>query len=470
MSAIASIFAIARKDMKLILRDRAAAFFTFGFPLLLAIMFGFFFGGGRTSGALTVGLIDLDNTQSSAAFVKDLHAVDGLKIRTFEDRESASTAIRRGELRAAIVLPEGFGESITTVFSGGGMKIEGYIAPGSPAESGLLTGKLTELGFRRMIDSFTNFTTLIPQLDRAHKSIDSSADIPQQRRSALHSMLDSLGVLSREMTSGSVPPADGEANTDIKPNADGSTAADGTQTTPLPKDQDQDGRDVLSTQSSLLDTWRPVNVSLEEVKRDASRPRSSFEVSFPQGVVWGLMACTLAFGTSLAEERSRGTLLRLTISPLSRAQILLGKATGCFIACTLVQTMLILISMIPPFSVQIARPMAMIVAILVSSTGFTGIMMALAGLSRTETAASGTGRAVMLVLALIGGGSVPLFLLPDLVQQIGGISPFKWSTLLIEGGLWRQFEPSDMLLPAAIMLGIGALGWIIGTVTFRWQE
>ncbi|HLO39929.1 MAG TPA: ABC transporter permease [Phycisphaerales bacterium] len=459
MGSIASMLSIARKDLTLILRDPAAAFFTFIFPLLIAVMFGFFFGGGKTSGNLTVGVVDLDRTPESIAFVGDLESVDGIKVRRFEIPEDASRSIRRGELRAAVVLPQGFGESVSNVFAGGGMKIEGYIAPGSPAESGLLTGKLTELGFQRMIDSFSNFTTLLPRLDRARKSLDSASDLTAPRKSAIAGMLDSLGVLSREMESEQQP---GQA---ANPPAEGKAGAD----SPADASHDAPG-DVLKTRSSLLDTWRPINVAFEEIKRDASRPQSSFEVSFAQGVVWGLMSCTLTFGISLAEERTRGTLLRLTISPLSRSQILLGKAIGCFVACTCVQVLLMLISQIPPFSVEISRPWSMAAAILLSSIGFTGIMMLLAGLSKTETAASGGGRAIMLILALIGGGSVPLFLLPAVVQQIGSISPFKWSTLLLEGGLWRQFSMADMAIPAMVMLAIGIGGWLIGSATFRWQE
>ena len=45
------ILAIATKDLRLLLRDRVNAFFTFGFPLFVAILFGFIFGnvggGGR---------------------------------------------------------------------------------------------------------------------------------------------------------------------------------------------------------------------------------------------------------------------------------------------------------------------------------------------------------------------------------------------------------------------------------------
>lgn len=443
MPNVPAIFSIAAKDIRLILRDRAAAFFTFVFPLLLAIMFGFFFGGGGGSGTMEIGVVDQDATSGSISFIKDLSSVEGLEIRTLKDAEEASRSIRRGDLTAAVVLPKGFGESVNSVFAGGGMKITGFVSPGAKAETGLLTGKLTELGFRRMIDSFTQPKVFLRQLDTARSSLASSDEIDPARKSTISTFLDSLGTFSKEMDAeekkvGGGSPADGGAG-------------EGTKT-------------------SGLAGWRPVDVSFEELKRDGSAPRSSFEISFPQGVVWGLMGCTMAFGISLAEERSKGTLLRLTTSPLSRSDILLGKAVGCFVSCAAVQGMLIGMAVLPPFGVQISNVPAMVGAVLLCSTGFTGVMMLLAGLSKTESAAQGVGRAVMLVLALIGGGSVPLFILPKVVQTLSGVSPFKWATLLIEGGLWRDFSGGDMLLPGGIMVVIGVGGYAVGSAMFRWQE
>ena len=44
------ILAMIRKDLKLLLRDRASAFFAFVFPVLFAIFFGTVFSGGGGGG------------------------------------------------------------------------------------------------------------------------------------------------------------------------------------------------------------------------------------------------------------------------------------------------------------------------------------------------------------------------------------------------------------------------------------
>ena len=69
------------------------------------------------------------------------------------------------------------------------------------------------------------------------------------------------------------------------------------------------------------------------------------------------------------------------------------------------------------------------------SLGFTGLMMLIAGLSRTEGAAQGYARAIMLVLAMIGGGSIPTAFMPPLMKKLSGVSPFKWAVDAIEGAM-----------------------------------
>ncbi len=42
-----AIVALAKKDLLLLVRDKAGLFFALGFPLVMAVFFGTIFGGGR---------------------------------------------------------------------------------------------------------------------------------------------------------------------------------------------------------------------------------------------------------------------------------------------------------------------------------------------------------------------------------------------------------------------------------------
>src|SRR5690606_21365603 len=71
-----AIVALAFKDLRLLLRDRLGAFFTFGFPLIMAIFFGVIFSGNTGGGvsALKIAVVDEDRTPGSERFIADLDA------------------------------------------------------------------------------------------------------------------------------------------------------------------------------------------------------------------------------------------------------------------------------------------------------------------------------------------------------------------------------------------------------------
>ena len=89
--------------------------------------------------------------------------------------------------------------------------------------------------------------------------------------------------------------------------------------------------------------WKPLEIERREVRREKVGPRSAFDFTFPQGILWGVIGSALGFALSLVTERTRGTLLRLETSPLSRLDVLVGKALACFVAIAAVETMLLLL-------------------------------------------------------------------------------------------------------------------------------
>ena len=95
-------------------------------------------------------------------------------------------------------------------------------------------------------------------------------------------------------------------------------------------------------------------------------------------------------------------------------------------------------------------------ALLCGSICFCGIMMALSVIGGTEQAAAGIGWGLSLPLSMLGGGMVPLFLMPEWMQRLANISPMKWTLMAYEGAIWRGFTPGEMLLPCAVLVAIGS--------------
>ena len=195
-------------------------------------------------------------------------------------------------------------------------------------------------------------------------------------------------------------------------------------------------------------------------------PRNSFDFTFPQGILWGIFACASTFGIGLVVERSAGTLVRLHVAPLSRTEILAGKALACLTAILGVEAILIGIG-VAAFHLRPSSYPLLALAGLSAALGFVGIMMALSTLGRTEKSASGAGWAILLVMSMLGGGMVPLFVMPAWMATASNASPAKWAILAFEGALWRGFGFAEMLGPCAILVMVGAFTFAIGARNFR---
>jgi ABC-2 type transport system permease protein len=59
--------------------------------------------------------------------------------------------------------------------------------------------------------------------------------------------------------------------------------------------------------------------------------------------------------------------------------------------------------------------------------------------------------------------------MPPFLETLSNVSPFKWAIVAVEGGMWRGFTAADMLLPCGILLGVGAVAFVIGVKRLRWE-
>ena len=87
-------------------RDRAALFWTLAFPLIFIVMFGLIFQGGEA--ALNLAWVDNDGSPQSAELRTSLAAASGVSVEDFPEQD-ALDRMRRGEVDAVIVVPEGYG-------------------------------------------------------------------------------------------------------------------------------------------------------------------------------------------------------------------------------------------------------------------------------------------------------------------------------------------------------------------------
>jgi ABC-2 type transport system permease protein len=417
------IVALAFKDLRLLLRMRAGLFFTFVWPLLIAVGFGVILSGpSNGQSKISVALVDEDHTPGAAAFLARLEGASELDTaRT--TRARAEESVRRGRRRAFITVPKGFGVASERLFYGAPPTVELGLDPSRTAESGMLEGVLMKYGTQGMQDVLSDPKAGHRAVENALKTLpaDKRSDPEVASTRAFLGELDKY--LQRKQT---FDPAAG---------------------TPAP---------------SGGNGWTPLQVVKREVTGARLGPSNTFEFTFPQGVVWGLIGCIMSFAVGLVVERTHGTLVRLQTAPLTRIAVLAGKGLGCFLAAMVLQAIMFALATLV-FRVHVHSLGALLLAMASAAAAFVGIMMLVAAIGRNEQSTSAAGWAILMPMSMIGGAMIPLFAMPPWLVRLSVISPVKWAILAFEGATWRAFAPGEMLLPCGILIGVALVAFALGT-------
>jgi linearmycin/streptolysin S transport system permease protein len=416
-----AIWAIAWKDLRLLLRDKGDLFWVIGFPILIAFFFGSIGGGGGDHAALPIAVVDQDRTAYSRAIVSRLKSSDGLKA-TEAPLDSARLLVRKGDLVAYVALLPGTSE--TFGFGGDSTRgIEIGVDPRRSAEREYLRGLVTAAIFQSMRGSFAPGGGGRDLIEQGLGRLRDNPSIDPERRGRqtrlLHSLESFLTVLDSTQASTGVA-----AGTD--PGGGGP------------------------------------NLRVVEMTESDSGPRSAYEVTFPSSIAWALIGVCMSFAISIVYERITGTFLRLRLAPIGRAQILAGKGLASFLASLAAVTIVLALGVVL-FHVRISNPVMLAAAVACSAFCFTGVMMVVATLGKTPPSVAGAGWAIMMVMSMTGGGMIPLVAMPAWMQTVSNFSIVKYAVLSVEGAVWRGFDWSEMLPVLAVPLAVGLAGIVIGT-------
>lgn len=196
------------------------------------------------------------------------------------------------------------------------------------------------------------------------------------------------------------------------------------------------------------------------------RPATSYEVAFPAAMLWAVLGSSSSFAISLAVERGAGTLIRLRMAPVGRIHILAGKALACLLTAHAAIGLLLLLGT-QAFGVRVLQPAAFALAATSAAVGFAGLMMLVSTIGRDEQSTAGAGWATLLLMAMIGGGMVPLVAMPPWMQQVSVVSPVRWAIVALEGAIWRGLPWSEQLRACGVLWATGLTGFALGAWRLR---
>lgn len=415
---------IAIKDLRLMARDRSALVFTVIFPLLFGIFFGAIYADSTEGQRAPIGVVVVNQDEGpsglSTAVIQVLDSNPRLTLTHASTYEEATAEVIARRAAALIVLPDQFGEWLElTGRSSQGQPLLRYDS-GRRAESGILQGVVTAALYSVFMESMSSpeaadrRRTML--LDLANQP-DTDRDVALRMR-AVAASLQGLAAL---------------------PAVEGSS----------------------------------FNISLDSgdlvLSRDGMEPPNSFSITFPQAIIWAILGSAATFAVGLVAERNAGTLVRLRSMPIGAPSILAGKGIACMTVSLTVSLIFVILARMFLGVRPVSYP-SLAIALLGVSFAFAGLMMLLATLGRSKTSPGQLSWGIILVMAITGGGMLPLFFMPSWLVSISHLSPVKWGILAIEAGVWRGASVLNLLLPLCILVGVGAAGFMIGSRAFLVTE
>ena len=104
---------IGKRNLKELYRDPVSLGFLLGMPLAFILIFSFAFGGQDTR-PISLGIVDEDQSQISAAFVDCLESIPAFEVSSpiYKSQTEAEEELNAGGLSIYLLIPHGFGEAI----------------------------------------------------------------------------------------------------------------------------------------------------------------------------------------------------------------------------------------------------------------------------------------------------------------------------------------------------------------------
>ncbi len=438
--AIPALVALVRKDLVLYFSNRRALLVTVAAPIAIAAFFGSLFGAGTGSGErsrIPVAIVDLDHSATSGKLVAALTKDATLDVQPL-DAAQAADAVRRGNLRALVTLPEGFGRQAPRALFTGGEKpeIEIRYDPSQAIALQVVEGLLTQHVMETVMGGLMSGGA-----DGAAFTAGARADVEKSTQLADRSKQDLLTLFD------SVDRVRGDA-----------TAAPGEEAGAGPG---------ANANVAFALPYRTKEVA---AKSGSDAQYNGYSHSFAGMGVQFILFMGIDLGIKLLTMRGMGLWQRLRAAPLSR-RFLLGSqvASGAIIAALLFVA--IFAAGILFFHVRVEGSVAGFVGLIVAFAAMTASFgLFIAALGRTPEATRGLAIFATLVMVMLGGAWVPAFIFPPWLQTASLAMPTRWAVDGFDAMTWRGLGFDAAWPPIVVLFGFAAVFALVAAWRFRWDE
>ncbi len=189
------------------------------------------------------------------------------------------------------------------------------------------------------------------------------------------------------------------------------------------------------------------------------------EVPALAAIIIGTVAF-MSIPIATASARERKELRRLRASPLRPTTYFAADVVVYLSICTLAVILLIVIGRLA-FDLRFAGNwLALLAGFLLCALAFVAFGYLIASVAPNSRAAQVVGQVLFFPMMFLSGATLPLFIMPEGVQNVAEKLPLTYVVTLLQGLWFGQGWNSTAVLVMAGMLGMGAL---ISARTFRWE-
>ncbi len=400
---------ITRKDLKLLVRDRRTLFVLVALPLafisILGLSTGQLFNEREKARKVRLGVVNEDQSELAGKVLTEVYKLQALEVHEISERAEAKRMLVDGDLDVIVVIGRHYHDCVER------LNVGDLFYP----EQGQLAGELENLDVSVESGAF-----------RAN-----AAEVVQELVFAF-----ALRTLAP----------------DVLRNSDPKLA-----------------------EKLLLKAKRSARKASRSATADEGSPSVGphsenfvYQILVPSYTVMFVFFIINLMARSFIAERDLQTLNRLRISDISRGGLLFGKTTP-FLLISLVQTVLLFLAGKVLFGMSWGvDPLMLAPVMLATSLAAVALGLLVATTVRTDSQVSAYGNFLVLVLAGISGCLMPRSWQPQLMQQLGLITPHAWA-LIAYDQLLNQDQPDLALVGRciAVLLAFAAGFFALGAWRYR---
>lgn len=200
---------------------------------------------------------------------------------------------------------------------------------------------------------------------------------------------------------------------------------------------------------------------------------NSVQHNVPAWTMFAMFFIVIPLATGMIKEREDGVFQRILTMPVSMIHILSGKMAVYFTVCItqFVLMMLMGLYVLPLLGMSTlilgSHPLALVVVVFCSAGAAIGYGLVIGAFATTHQQASSFGAISVIIAAAIGGIWVPVFIMPDIMQQVSRFSPLAWGLNAFHDVFLRNGDLLSVLPNALLLFGFSLFTLILAFVKFR---